>query len=79
MTVPLAAAAWVKVWLILGLVLGALMVGALTQLGRHALVLSRTLKRFQEEVQPLAEDISRESDKAADASSRLRRPGFHRS
>ncbi len=78
-TGPLAASTWVITWLVLGLVFGAVLLAALTQLVRSALSLSRTLRGFRDEVQPLAEEIARESGRAADRTSSLRVPRSRRS
>ncbi len=54
---------WLLVWLVLTVVsivaLGAILIG----LVRQALVLSRSLGRFTEEVAPLAAEIGRETDR----------------
>ena len=66
---------WLIVWLILTL-LSIVAIGAvLAALVRQALVLSRSVGRFSEEVGPLAADIGREGDRAASHGSQLRPPG----
>ena len=50
---------WLVAWFVIGVVTTAAMIALFIALGRHALVLGRTAKRMQEEVQPIADDISR--------------------
>ena len=68
MTAPAA------VWIAIGLTTTVAIIAVLIALVRHALLLGRTLRRFQEEVQPIAEDIAaqgqRASSRAAGLSSR---------
>ena len=52
MTTPAA------VWIIVGLVSTLAVAVVLVGLVRHVFLLGRTLRRFQEEVQPIAEDIA---------------------
>lgn len=50
---------WLVVWLVLALVTTAALIAVLIGLVRHVLVLGRTLRRLQEEISPVAEEISR--------------------
>ena len=59
MTTPAA------VWIIVGVVSTLAIVVVLVGLVRHVLLLGRTLRRFQEEVQPIAEDIAAEGERAS--------------
>jgi hypothetical protein len=43
----------------------------LVGLVRHVFLLGRTLRRFQEEVQPIAEDIAVEGERASSRAARL--------
>jgi hypothetical protein len=61
---------WFTVSVLTLLVVAAVLVG----LVRHLLGLGRTLRRFQEEVSPLARDISTQGDRAASRASGLGRP-----
>ena len=65
---------WILVWLIVAIVTTAALIAFGIALGRHVLVLGRTVKRFQEEVQPVAEEISAGSGRASDKASTLRSP-----
>ncbi len=60
------------VWLVVGLVTVAALTAVVIGLARHAILLAKTLGRFQEEVQPLAEEIVAEADRAAGRSSGMR-------
>lgn len=53
------------VWLTVTVVTLAAIVALLAGLARHVMLLGRTLKRFQEEVTPLAEEIVSEGDRAS--------------
>lgn len=59
MTTPAA------VWIIVGVVSTLAIAVVLVGLVRHVLLLGRTLRRFQEEVQPIAEDIAAEGERAS--------------
>jgi hypothetical protein len=65
---------WLVVWLVLTLLsivaLGAVLFG----LVREALVLSRSLSRFSEEVGPLASEIGQQGQRAAARGSDLQPP-----
>jgi FlaG/FlaF family flagellin (archaellin) len=61
------------VWIIVGVV-STLAIGVvLAGLVRHVFLLGRTLRRFQEEVQPIAEDIAAEGERASSRAARLPR------
>ena len=53
------------VWLVIGLLTVVAVLALLIALNRHVLVLGRAARRFQEEVTPIAEDISALSDRAS--------------
>ncbi|MGH2660984.1 MAG: hypothetical protein ACRDHS_15320 [Actinomycetota bacterium] len=59
MTAPAA------VWIALGLTTTVAIIAVLIALVRHALLLGRTLHRFQEEVQPIADEIAAEGERAS--------------
>ena len=69
---------WILVWLIVAIVTTAALIAFGIALGRHALILGRSVKRFQDEVQPVAEEIAagsnRASEKAAALQVQHRRP-----
>jgi hypothetical protein len=68
------------VWFTVTLVTTLMVVAVLIGLVRHVLGLGRTLRRFQEEVAPIAREISSEGDRAAGRASRLSAPrGWNRS
>jgi len=62
---------WLVVWFVIGIVSALALVVCLVGLGRHVLILGRTLKRFQEEAQPFAEEISRGGAEAGERASNL--------
>ena len=59
MTAPAA------VWIAVGLTTTVAIIAVLIALVRHALLLGRTLRRFQEEVQPIADEIAAEGERAS--------------
>jgi len=63
------------VWLIVGLVSTATVIAVLIGLVRHVLVLLRALRRFSEELAPIASEISAESGRASSRTQRMSRPG----
>jgi len=53
------------VWIAVGLTTTVAIIAVLIALVRHALLLGRTLRRFQEEVQPIADEIAAEGERAS--------------
>lgn len=67
------------VWLVTGLLTIVAVSALLIALVRHVIVLGRAARRFQEEVRPIAEEISASSDLASHRTRRLSRsPGSGR-
>lgn len=52
---------WLTVTLVATLAIAAVLIGLI----RHVLGLGRTLRRFRDEVTPIADEISAEADRAA--------------
>jgi hypothetical protein len=67
---------WLIWWFVIALVTTLVIVVVVVGLVRQALVLGRAGKRFQDEVGPLADEISREGDRASAHAARLRSPGL---
>ena len=65
---------WLVVWLVLTLLSILAIVAVLAGLVRSALVLSRSIGRFSEEVGPLVAEIGREGGRAAERGSSLEPP-----
>lgn len=63
---------WLIVWFIVAVVTTLALIAFFVALGRHVLVLGRTAKRMQEEVQPIADDISRMTTHQQDRIGELR-------
>lgn len=59
-------APWLVVWFTIGIVSTIAILACLIALTRHLLVLGRTVQRFREEAQPVAEELSREGQRASD-------------
>jgi len=66
---------WVFLWLLLGIITTMVFLVFAISLARHAVIIGRTARRFQEEVGPLAADVSREGSQTADRAQGLRMPG----
>lgn len=67
------------VWFVIGLLSAAAVLALLIALIRHLIVLGRATRRFQQEVTPLAEEISALSDRTSNRSRGLsRRPSSGR-
>lgn len=60
-----AASTTAVVWLTIGLVSTVAVVALLIALVRHAMVVGRAVGRFQDEVSPILEDMSRERSSAS--------------
>lgn len=65
------------VWLVVGLLTLAVTIALLIALIRHLLVLGRAMRRFGDEVNPLAREIAEQSDRASSRTQRI--PGGRRS
>ena len=61
------------VWFVIGLLTIVAVLALLIPLIRHLMVLGRAARRFQEEVTPIAEDISALSDRASNRPKHLSR------
>jgi hypothetical protein len=57
-------APWLVVWFVVGIVSTAAILACLIGLIRHVLVLARTVKQLQAEVRPIADDLSKERQRA---------------
>jgi hypothetical protein len=70
---------WLLVWIIVSGVSIAALCVFLASMGSQLLQLSRAARRFQEDVAPIAAEISRGSTRAGDRISNLQAPGRDRS
>ena len=70
---------WLLVWIIASGVTIAVLCVFLASMGSQLLQLTRAARRFQEEVAPLAADISQGSNRASQRVSSLPTPGKGRS
>jgi hypothetical protein len=57
-------APWLVVWFVVGIVSTVAILACLIGLVRHVLVLGRTVKQLQDELQPIADDLSKEGQRA---------------
>ncbi|MGZ8579703.1 MAG: hypothetical protein ACXWW9_00290 [Actinomycetota bacterium] len=62
---------WLVVWFVIGIVSTLAVLAFLIALIRHLLVLGRTARRMQDEISPIAQEISAEGSRASDRASRL--------
>jgi Sec-independent protein translocase protein TatA len=65
---------WVFVWLLLALVVTVVVLVFAVSLGRHAVIVGRTARRFQDEIAPAASEVSREAAAASERAQRLEVP-----
>ena len=63
--------AWLVVWLVVGLVTTAMLLVMLGFLVRHTILLGRTAGRMQDELRPIADDLSAASAQAAEKAAHL--------
>ena len=64
------------VWLVIGLLTLAVTIAMLIALIRHLLVLGRAVRRYGDEVSPLAREITEQADHASSRTQRI--PGGRR-
>ena len=57
-------APWMVVWFVVGIVSTAAILACLIGLMRHVLILGRTVKQLQDELQPIADDVAKEGQRA---------------
>jgi hypothetical protein len=62
---------WLVVWFVIGIVSTLAVLACLAALIRHLLVLGRTARRMQEELAPVAREISEEGGRAGGRASEL--------
>jgi hypothetical protein len=65
---------WVSVWLLLALLATCVVLVFAISLGRHAVIVGRTARRFREEVGPVASEVSREGAETSERAGRLEIP-----
>jgi len=65
---------WAFLWLFFGIVTTLVFVVFAISLGRHAIIVGRTARRFRDEVGPVAADVSREGSEAGDRAQALHMP-----
>ena len=59
-------APWLVVWFVVGIVSTLAILACLLGLVRHVLILGRTVKQLQEELQPIADDMAKEGRHAGE-------------
>ena len=66
---------WLLVWYLIAVVTAVAVLVFAIALVREALLLGRTARRFQEEAQPIVDDVSRAASRASDRAGSLSPPG----
>ena len=66
---------WLIVWYLLAVISVVAVAAFVIALVRQAMLLGRTARRFQEEAQPIVDDLSRESARASERAGSLSPPG----
>jgi hypothetical protein len=64
-------ASWLVTWFVIGIVSTVAILACLVGLIRHMLILGRSVKLLQEEIQPIADDVAREGQKASEHSAAI--------
>jgi len=64
-------ASWIVVWFVIGIVSTVAILACLVGLLRHLLILGRSVKQLQEEIQPIAAELSSEGRKAGERTSAI--------
>ena len=64
-------APWLVVWFVIGIVSTVAILACLIGLVRHLLILGRSVKQLQEEIQPIADDVAREGQKVSEHTSAI--------
>jgi hypothetical protein len=64
-------ASWIVVWFVIGIVSTVAILACLVGLVRHLLILGRSVQQLQEEIQPIADDVAREGQKAGEHTSAI--------
>jgi hypothetical protein len=66
---------WILAWFFVAVVSTLMILTCLLGLARHILLVGRTARQARDEIQPIAEDLSREAQRASDRASSLKPPG----
>jgi len=66
---------WLLVWYLIAAVTTMAVLVFAIALVREALLVGRTARRFQEEAQPIADEVSREAARASERAGSLSPPG----
>jgi hypothetical protein len=69
-------ATWLVVWFVISMVATAAVLACLVALVRHVMVLGRTARQLQETIAPMADEVSREGNRASTRAQNLQRPGL---
>ena len=66
---------WILAWFIVAVVSTTVIAICLIGLARHAILVGRTARQAQDEIQPIVADVSREAQRASERASSLQPPG----
>jgi hypothetical protein len=66
--------AWLVVWLVIGVVSTTALVACVAFLVFHAILLTRTVRRVQEDLRPIADEIAEGTSAIGDRAASLRPP-----
>jgi hypothetical protein len=66
---------WLVVWLLISTVATVAVLACLVALVRHLMVLGRAARQLRETLGPMAQEVSREGNRAATRAQNLQRPG----
>lgn len=66
---------WILAWFFVAVVSTSLILLCLLGLLRHILLVGRTARQARDEIQPIADDLNREAQRASERASSLKPPG----
>jgi hypothetical protein len=69
---------WILAWFIVAVISTTLILLCLLGLVRHVILIGRTARQAQDEIQPIVQDVSREAQRASERASSLQPPGHAR-
>ena len=67
---------WLLWWFVIGIITAVAMVAFVVAVVRHVFLLGRTARRMQEEIAPIANDITAGVDRAGSKASSFQAPSF---
>ena len=67
---------WILAWFFVAVVSTSLILLCVVGFARHVILIGRTARQARDEIQPIVDDITRESQRASERASALKPPGL---